>query len=171
MADCTFDAIPVFDSSGKQVGTVPNEAQKHYDIHDSHKEAPAGFRLRVNTSVKTCVLVQRLGATVKTIPVGLHRDLLLGSGLVPDRNARLVAAELSCRLRRGEDVNQTKRAERIAAQKLDVTFCVLFSQWMSDYVVSAKHDPRENTTAAVAKGAANTGRHATGYACRRTDLA
>ncbi len=60
----------MFDSSGKQVGTVPNEAQKHYDIHDSHKEAPAGFRLRVNTSVKTCVLVQRQGASVKTIPVG-----------------------------------------------------------------------------------------------------
>lgn len=151
VADCTFDAMPVFDSSGKQVGTVPNEAQKHYDIHDSHKDAPTGFRLRVNKSVKTYVLVQRVGASIKTVTVGRHPDLLLGSGVAPERNARLVAAELSSRLRRGEDVNQTKREERIAAQKSDVTLRVLFSRWMADYVASAKRDPRENTIAAVEK--------------------
>ncbi len=151
VADCTFDAIPMFDSSGKQVSTVPNEAQKHYDIHDSHKDAPTGFRLRVNRSVKTFVLVQRVGASVKTVTVGRHPDLLLGSGVAPDRNARLVAAELSSRLRRGEDVNQTKRAERIAARKSEVTLRVLFSRWMADYVASAKRDPRKNTIAAVEK--------------------
>ena len=61
VADCTFDAIPTFDSSGKQVGTAPNEAQTFYDIYDTHKDAPTGFRLRVNRNVKTYVLVQRVG--------------------------------------------------------------------------------------------------------------
>lgn len=151
VADCTFDAIPVFDSSGKQVGAVPNEAKKAYDIHDSHKDAPTGFRLRVNKSVKTYVLVQRVGTAVKTVTVGRHPDLLLGSGVAPDRNARLVASELSARLRRGEDINLTKREERIAAQKSDVTVRVLFKRWMDDYLASAKRDPRENTIAAVEK--------------------
>lgn len=151
VSDCAFDAIPVFDSSGKQVGTMPNELQKHYDIHDAHKEAPTGFRLRVNRSVKTYILVQRVGSKVKTVTVGRHPELLLGTGVAPDRNARLVAAELSARLRRGEDINQTKREERIAAKKSEVTLRVLFSRWMADYVASAKRDPRENTIAAVEK--------------------
>lgn len=151
VADCTFDAIPMFDSSGKQVGAVPNDSMKHYDIHDAHKEAPTGFRLRVNRSVKTYILVQRVGSKVKTVTVGRHPDLLLGTGVAPDRNARLVAAELSARLRRGEDINQTKREERIAAQKSDVTLRVLFRRWMDDYVASAKRDPRKNTIAAVEK--------------------
>lgn len=151
VADCTFDAIPTFDSSGKQVGTAPNDSRKHYDIHDAHKEAPTGFRLRVNRSVKTYILVQRVGSKVKTVTVGRHPDLLLGTGVAPDRNARLVAAELSARLRRGEDINQTKREERIAAQKSDVTLRVLFQRWMDDYVASAKRDPRKNTIAAVEK--------------------
>ncbi|MFG6466731.1 site-specific integrase [Roseateles sp. BYS87W] len=151
VADCTFDAIPVFDASGKQTGTVPNEAQAFYDIHDTHKDAPTGFRLRVNRSVKTYVLVQRVASKVKTVSVGRHPDLLLGAGVAPDRNARLVAAELSARLRRGEDINQTKREERLATQKSEVTLRVLFSRWMADYVASAKRDPRENTIAAVEK--------------------
>lgn len=151
VADCTFDAIPVFDSAGKLVGTVPNDAQQYYEVHDEHKDAPGGFRLRVSKSVKTYVLVQRVGDKVKTVTVGRHPDLLLGTGVAPDRNARLVAAELSARLRRGEDINQTKREERIAAQKSDVTLRMLFGRWMTDYVASAKRDPRANTIAAVEK--------------------
>jgi len=81
VSDDTFDAVPVFDSSGEQVGTVPNAARKHYDIHDSHKLAPTGFRPRVNRSVKTYVLVQSVGSSVKTVTVGRHPDLLLGSGV------------------------------------------------------------------------------------------
>jgi hypothetical protein len=151
VADCRFDAIPMFDTSGKQVGTVPNDGQKSYDIHDRHKEAPTGFRLRVNRSVKTFVLVQRVGPSVKTVTVGRHPDLLLGSGVAPDRNARLVASELSARMRRGEDVNLTKREERVSAKKSDVTLRVLFKRWMDHYLSSAKRDPRQNTILAVEK--------------------
>jgi Phage integrase family len=151
VADCTFDAKPVFDENGKLVGTVPNTEERAYDVHDAHRDAPTGFRLRVNRRVKTYILVQRQGGKVVTTTVGRHPDLLVGKDAAPERNARLLAAEISARVRRGESVNDARRQERAAARSVRPTLRTLFERWMADYLASAKRDPRRNTIAAVEK--------------------
>lgn len=151
VADCTFDAKPVFDENGKMVGTVPNTEERAYDVHDAHRDAPTGFRLRVNRRVKTYILVQRQGGKVVTTTVGRHPDLLVGKDAAPERNARLLAAEISARVRRGESVNDARRQERTAARSVRPTLRTLFERWMADYLASAKRDPRRNTIAAVEK--------------------
>jgi len=151
VADCTFDAKPVFDENGKLVGTVPNTEERAYDVHDAHRDAPTGFRLRVNRRVKTYILVQRQGGKVVTTTVGRHPDLLVGKDAAPERNARLLAAEISARVRRGESVNDARRQERAAARSVRPTLRTLFERWMTDYLASAKRDPRRNTIAAVEK--------------------
>lgn len=98
-------------------------------MHDAHRDAPTGFRLRVNRRVKTYIVVQRRGGKVVTTTVGRHPDLLVGKDAAPDRNARLLAA----------------------ARTVRPTLRTLFERWMSDYRVSAKRDPRPNTIAAVEK--------------------
>lgn len=151
VADCTFDAKPVFDENGKLVGTVPNTEQRAYDVHDAHRDAPTGFRLRVNRRVKTYILVQRQGGKVVTTTVGRHPELLVGKDAAPERNARLLAAEISARVRRGESVNDARREERRAAAEVRPTLRTLFERWMTEYLSSAKRDPRENTVDAVLK--------------------
>lgn len=151
VADCRFESKPVFDEDGKLVGTVPNTEGRAYDVHDAHRDAPTGFRLRVNRRVKTYILVQRQGGKVVTTTVGRHPDLLVGKDAAPERNARLLAAEISARVRRGESVNDARREERAAARSVRPTLRTLFERWMSDYLVSAKRDPRPNTIAAVEK--------------------
>jgi putative transposase len=64
VADCRFESKPVFDEDGKLVGTVPNTEGRAYDVHDAHRDAPTGFRLRVNRRVKSYILVQRQGGKV-----------------------------------------------------------------------------------------------------------
>ncbi len=151
VAECRFDSKPVFDENGKLVGTVPNTEERAYDVHDAHRDAPTGFRLRVNRRVKTYILVQRQGGKVVTITVGRHPDLLVGKDAAPERNARLLAAEISARVRRGESVNDARRQERVAARSVRPTLRTLFERWMADYLASAKRDPRRNTIAAVEK--------------------
>lgn len=151
VADCRFDAVPVIDDQGRVTGTTPNTTGRHYDVGDLHKDAPTGFALRVNKTVKTYILQMRQGPKVITATVGRHPDLLLGKDVAPERNARLLAAELSARIRRGEDVNQTRRAAQVAANAGAPTLRVLFKQWLEDYQSSAKRDPRRNTVAAVEK--------------------
>lgn len=151
VADCRFDAVPVVDESGKVVATVPNTKGRYYDVGDMHKDAPVGFALRVNKRSKTYVLTARQGARVVTVKVGRHPDLLIGKDVPPVRNARLLAAELLARIRRGEQVNETRREERVAARAGRPTLRVLFEQWLEEYQTSAKRDPRTNTIAAVHK--------------------
>lgn len=151
VAECRFDSKPVFDENGKLVGTVPNTEERAYDVHDAHRDAPTGFRLRVNRRVKTYILVQRQGGKVVTTTVGRHPDLLVGKDAAPERNARLLAAEISARVRRGESVNDARRQERAAARSVRPTLRTLFERWMADYLASAKRDPRPNTIAAVEK--------------------
>lgn len=151
VADCRFEAVPVIDAEGKVSGTVPNSKGRFYDVGDLHKDAPVGFSLRVNKRSKTYIVQVRQGAKVVTATVGRHPDLLIGKDVAPDRNARLLAAELSARIRRGEDVNEAKREERVAARAGRPTLRVLFEHWLEEYQSSAKRDPRPNTIAAVLK--------------------
>ena len=74
VADCTFDAKPVFDENGKWVGTVPNTEQRAYEGHAAHRDAPTGFRLRVDRPVKARILVQRQAGKVVTTTVGRHPE-------------------------------------------------------------------------------------------------
>lgn len=151
VADCRFDQVPVIDETGKVVGTEPNTKNRFYEVGDMHKDAPVGFALRVNKRVKTYIVVARQGRKVVTAKVGHHPDLLIGKDVPPERNARLLAAELLSRIRRGEKVNEAKREERVAARAGKPTLKVLFEQWLDEYQTSAKRDPRPNTLAAVTK--------------------
>jgi len=151
VADCRFDQVPVIDETGKVVGFEPNTKGRYYEVDDMHRDAPPGFALRVNKRVKTYILVARQGAKVKTATVGHHPELLIGKDVPPERNARLLAAEILARIRRGEDVNATKRAARVAAKTGRPTLRALFEQWLDEYQSSAKRDPRKNTIAAVHK--------------------
>lgn len=151
VADSRFDAVPVIDDQGRVTGSAPNTTGRHYDVGDLHKDAPTGFALRVNKTVKSYILQMRQGTRVITTTVGRHPDLLLGKDVAPERNARLLAAELSARIRRGEDVNQTKRTAQVTANAGKPTLRELFNQWLEDYQSSAKRDPRQNTISAVKK--------------------
>jgi len=151
VAECRFDQVPVIDSSGKWVGTEPNTKNRFYDVGDLHKDAPVGFALRVNRRSKVYIVTARQGSKVVTSKVGLYPDLLLGKDVPPERNARHLAAELLARIRRGVDVNEVKRMERVAAKAGRPTLQVLFEQWLAEYRSSAKRDPRPNTVAAVTK--------------------
>lgn len=151
VADCRYDQVPVIDETGKVVGTEPNTKDRFYEVGDMHKDAPVGFALRVNKRVKTYIVVARQGRKVVTAKVGHHPDLLIGKDVPPERNARLLAAELLARIRRGEKVNEAKREERVAARAGKPTLKVLFEQWLDEYQSSAKRDPRANTIAAVRK--------------------
>ena len=80
VADCTFDAKPVFDENGKGVGAVPNTEQRAYEVHDAHRDAPTGFRLRVNRRAETYILVQRQAGKVVTTTVGRDTQSAGGKG-------------------------------------------------------------------------------------------
>ncbi len=151
VADCRFDEVPVIDEDGKVLGHEPNAKGRFYDVGDLHKDAPVGLALRVNKRSKTYIVTARQGAKVVTAKVGRHPDLLIGKDVPPERNARLLAAELLARIRRGENVNEAKRAERVAAKTGRPTLRMLFEQWLDEYQSSAKRDPRKNTIAAVRK--------------------
>lgn len=152
VSTCKFEAVPVLDDAGRQAGTQPNTKGRFYDVRDAHPDAPTGFALRVNKTSKTYILQMRQGAKVVTATVGRYPDLLVGKDVSPDRNARLLAAEMSARIRRGENVNETKREGRIAERAGKPTLRELFNAWLEDYETSAKRDPRENTLLAVKKG-------------------
>lgn len=59
--------------------------------------------------------MQRQGGKVVTTTVGRHPDRLLGKAAAPERNARLLAAEIAVRVRRVERVNVARREARAAA--------------------------------------------------------
>lgn len=151
VADCRFDEVPVIDDQGRVTGITANMKGRYYDVGDLHKDAPTGFALRVNRRVKTYILTVRQGKRIVTVAVGRHPELLIGKDVPPERNARLLAAELLARIRRGENVNATKRAAKVAANFGSPTLRALFEQWLDEYQTSAKRDPRANTLAAVRK--------------------
>lgn len=136
---------------GDIVGYKPCN-KSHYIILDDHRDAPTGFGLRVSRTVKTYVIRRRVNGKVKTVVVGHHPDLLLGSKVPPERNARIVAAQLSLRLVGGEDVNATKRATR--KREPSRTLGDLFDRFVHDYTHDPKRRVRHNTLLAVdrAKG-------------------
>lgn len=151
VAALTIDGKPVADAAGRVIGTTPNPGRKPFIVLDGHKDAPVGFGLRVNRTKKSFVLVRRVGARVVSTTVGHHPDLLLGNDVPPDRNARLVAAEVASRVRRGENLSETRRRQRAESAVNGVTLRQLFDAWLGDYRSSAKRDPRPNTIAAVEK--------------------
>ena len=111
VSKCRFDAVPVVDDAGRVTSTEPNTKGRFYDVRDAHPDAPTGFALRVNKTSKTYILLMRQGAKVVTVTVGRHPNLLIGKDVPADRNARLLAAELSVRIRRGENVNDARKEE------------------------------------------------------------
>ncbi len=151
VADCRFDAVPEFDETGKLVGTSPNLKDRFYDVGDLHKDAPVGFALRVNKRSKTYIVTARQGARVVTVKVGGHPELLIGKDVPPERNARLLAAEVLARIRRGEDVNQSKRQSKAESRATRATLRKLFADWMEEYRSSSKRVPSPNTIDAVEK--------------------
>lgn len=58
--------------------------------------------------------------------------MLIGKDVPSERNARLLAAELLARIRRGEKVNEVKREERVAARAGKPTLRVLLNQWIEE---------------------------------------
>jgi integrase len=152
----SFGAVPVI-KDGKLVGTTPNEKNRHFVVFDAHPSAPTGFGIRVSQRVKTYVLQVRQGSAVKTVSVGRHPDLLIGKEARADRNARLIAAELSARLRRGEDVNATRREARHAATQTQETLRGLFNEFLKGYQANAKRPARSNTIKAVEAAMARLG--------------
>lgn len=151
VSKCRFDAVPVVDDAGRVTSTEQNTKGRFYDVRDAHPDAPTGFALRVNKTSKTYILLMRQGAKVVTVTVGRHPDLLIGKDVPADRNARLLAAELSVRIRRGENVNDARKEERIVERASKRTLRDLFQDWLEDYQSSAKRDPRKNTIDAVSK--------------------
>ena len=75
VADCTFDAKPVFDENGKWVGTLPNTEQRAQEVHDAHRDAPTGFRLRVNRRAAEVRHIQRVFARPTTATFSGIKDL------------------------------------------------------------------------------------------------
>lgn len=143
-----FDQRPVV-KDGKIIGSAPNKPARHFTVLDAHPSSPTGFGIRVLKSVKTYVLQVRHGHAVRTVTVGRHPDLLIGKDVPPDRNARLIAAELSSRLRRGEDINATRRLERISSQRREQTLRDLFASFLKNYQEDAKRPARANTVKAI----------------------
>lgn len=148
VAGLTFEAVPVVEG-GKMTGTVPNTKNRHFVVFDAHHDAPTGFGLRVSQSVKTYILQIRQGAKVVTVTVGRHPDLLIGKEAATERNARLIASELSARLRRGENVNATRRQVQHDAQRGVETLRTLFDDFLAHYENNAKREPRANTVMAI----------------------
>lgn len=153
----TIDTKPIADATGRVVGASPNAGRKPFIVHDAHQDAPVGFGLRVSRTVKSYVLVRRVGARVLSTTVGRHPDLLLGNDVPADRNARLVAAEVASRVRRGENPAETRRQLRAKEAASGTTLRRLFEDWLADYGSSAKRDPRTNTIKAVEKAMERVG--------------
>ena len=150
----TFDSIPVIENR-KIVGSVPNTKGTAYVIVDAHHDAPSGFAVRVNRKKKTYILRLRVNNKVETITVGRHPDLLLGTGVEAEKNARLVATDLSLRAKRGENINEQKRAKRQVIKVL--TLRDLFDGYLEEYRGRVKQRVRDNTILAVEKAMVRLG--------------
>lgn len=154
VSSLTFDSVPVIEN-GKIVGQTPNTKCVAYVVVDAHQDAPTGFALRVNKTSKTYILRLRVNSKVETISVGRHPDLLLGTGVDVGKNARLVAADLSLRVKRGENINEQKRAKRQVIKV--VTLRDLFDIYLEEYRSRVKQRIRSNTILAVEKAMARLG--------------
>lgn len=147
----TIDQKPVADAAGRCIDTRPNPGGTPFIVLDAHKDAPVGFGVRVNRTKKSYVLVRRVGSKAISTTVGHHPDLLIGNDVPPERNARLIAADVASRVRRGEHPAQERRPKRAQEALAGATLRRLFEQWLEDYRSSVKRDPRANTNNAVEK--------------------
>jgi integrase len=137
-----IENLPVV-QNGQMVDVKPADSPKPYIVFDEDPRAPQGLGFYVGKKKRTFVLQVRVGKTIKKVTVGDYPRFNVNTGS-DETDIRLIASDVRTAMKRGIDVTELKRGERVY---LATSLKEIFDNYLRLYKLGKS--PRKNSVLAI----------------------